>query len=107
MKSREELNAELAVLEGHQSTSPEPVDQQTAELAAIPDDDPEVRSLLERVEGAEYLKYWPEYKNRNLQEAKEIVFLRRASRDASRSSIERAKTENALMAIRRRLRGDK
>jgi len=81
--------------------------QQRAEWAAIPDDDPEVLSLMERVEGQEYLRFWPEYKNRTLDEAKEIAYLRRVSGDVNRTSRERNEAGQALMAIRSRLRGDK
>lgn len=80
--------------------------QQRAEWAAIPDDDPEVISLMERVEGAEYLTFWPEYKNRTLEEAKEVAYLRRVSRDTTKTSGQRTEAEQALMAIRRKLRGD-
>jgi hypothetical protein len=52
---------------------------------SISDDDPEVLRLMEKVEGKEYLLYWPEYSNRTLKEAKEIVYLRQITRDTSRS----------------------
>jgi glutamyl-tRNA reductase len=77
-----------------------------ARWSAIPDNDPDVLSLTEKLEGQEYLQYWPEYKNRTLGEAKEIVYLRRVSRDTSRHHQERSEAENALMTIRRKLRGD-
>jgi len=73
--------------------------------SVIPDDDPEVLRLMEKVQGKEYLLYWPEYSNRTLEEAKEIVYLRQITRDASRSSTERWEAENALLAIRRKLQG--
>jgi hypothetical protein len=98
----DELKKEILELEAKANAQE---GQQNGEVAAIPADDPEVLPLMERVEGEEYLLYWPEYKNRTLDEAKEIVYLRRVIRDASRSRTERWEAENALMAIRRKLQG--
>jgi hypothetical protein len=76
-----------------------------AQWATIPDDDPALVPLMEKVESADYLAFWPEHKNRSLDEAKEIVYLRRIIGDASRSRTERWEAENALIAIRRKLQG--
>jgi hypothetical protein len=101
-----ELKAKLAVMEGQQEPAQEQPEA-VREWDSIPDDDAEVMLLMERVEGEEFLRYWPEHRNRSLEEAKEIVYLRRLSRDATKSTRERSEAENAIMAIRMKLRGDK
>ena len=106
MSRLDELKKEVMELEakaGQQQEQPVVV----REWDSIPDNDAAVLSLMERVEGQEYLLYWPEYANRSLKEAKEVVYLRQVSGDTTKSTTLRAEAENALMAIRQKLRGDK
>lgn len=109
MSRLDELKREVAELEakaGQQSAQQQP-DQSATPWSVIADDDPALVPLMEKVESADYLAFWPEHKNRSLDEAKEIVYLRRLSRDTTKSSAERWEAENALLAIRQKLRGDR
>jgi hypothetical protein len=110
MSRLHELKREVAELEakaGQQSAQQQTDQQSAAPWATIPDDDPALVPLMEKIESADYLAFWPEHKNRSLDEAKEIIWLRRIIGDASRSRTERWEAENALIAIRRKLQGDR
>ena len=77
------------------------------EADLIPDDDPAVLRLMRTVGGEEWLLYWPELANRTLPEAKQIVRLHRIIGDETKAYRERAEAEAAVMAVRRKLRGDR
>jgi hypothetical protein len=109
MSRLDELKREVAELEakaGQQSAQQQTEQQSAAPWATIPDDDPALVPLMEKVESADYLAFWPEHKNRSLDEAKEIVFLRRIIGDSAKSHRERWEAESAILAIRRKLQGD-